>query len=96
MSDRQMTKGELIAALSARMGTDKKSAATALDALVGLITDELVEGGTVVLPGIGKISSRERPARMVRHPRTGEMIQKESDRMVKVSVSKVLKDHLNA
>ena len=39
-----MTKTQLVAALSEEMGTDKKSASAALDAICGLITRE-VSGG---------------------------------------------------
>jgi DNA-binding protein HU-beta len=63
-----MTKTQLVAALAEKMGSDKKSAGEALDAIVGIITDEVSGGGAVTLPGVGKIYCRERPARMVRNP----------------------------
>ena len=40
-----MTKTQLVAALSEEMGTDKKSASAALDAICGLITREVSGGG---------------------------------------------------
>lgn len=57
-----MTKTQLVAALSEDMGTDKKSAAAALEAMCGLITREVSGGGAVTLPGVGKIYCRERRA----------------------------------
>lgn len=90
-----MTKTQLVSELSTEMGTDKKTAATALDALVAIVTREVSQGGAVTLPGIGKVFCRERPERMVRNPSTGEQMKKEADRQVKVSIAKQLKDSVN-
>ncbi|MEO1705596.1 MAG: HU family DNA-binding protein, partial [Pseudomonadota bacterium] len=43
----------------------------------------------------GKIYCRERPARMVRNPSTGEMIPKDADKVVKMTIAKALKDSVN-
>lgn len=90
-----MTKTQLVSALADEMGADKKSASTALDAMVGIITKEVGNGGAVTLPGVGKIYCRERPARMVRNPATGEQIHKEADKVVKMTIAKALKDSVN-
>ncbi|MEN8710131.1 MAG: HU family DNA-binding protein [Paracoccaceae bacterium] len=90
-----MTKTQLVATLAERMGTDKKSATAALDAVCGVITDEVSGGGAVTLPGIGKIYCRERPERMVRNPSTGEQMKKEADKVVKMTIAKALKDSVN-
>lgn len=96
MATKPMTKTQMLAALADRMGTDKKSAGDALDAICGLITAEVAGGGAVTLPGIGKIACRERPERMVRNPATGETFKKEADRVVKMTIAKALKDSVNA
>ena len=90
-----MTKTQLVAALAEEMGTDKKSASGALDAVCDLITKEVSAGGAVTLPGVGKIYCRERPARMVRNPATGEQIHKDADKVVKMTIAKALKDSVN-
>ncbi|KRS19706.1 HU family DNA-binding protein [Roseovarius indicus] len=90
-----MTKTQLVAALADEMGADKKSASAALDAVVNVITREVSGGGAVTLPGVGKIYCRERPARMVRNPATGEQIQKPADKVVKMTIAKALKDSVN-
>ncbi len=90
-----MTKTQLIAALAEAMGSDKKAAGSALDAVTGIITSEVAAGGAVTLPGVGKIYCRERPARTVRNPATGEQIQKEADKVVKMTIAKALKDSVN-
>ncbi len=90
-----MTKTQLVAALAEEMGADKKTASTALDAVVSVITKEVADGGAVNLPGVGKIYCRERPERMVRNPATGEQIKKEADKVVKMTIAKALKDSVN-
>ena len=90
-----MTKTQLVAALAEAMGSDKKGASAALDAIVGVITSEVSGGGAVTLPGIGKIYCRERPERMVRNPATGEQIRKDADKVVKMTIAKALKDSVN-
>lgn len=90
-----LTKTQLVAALAEEMGADKKAAAGALDAIVAVITREVAGGGAVTLPGVGKIYCRERPARMVRNPATGEQIHKDADKVVKMTIAKALKDSVN-
>ncbi len=90
-----MTKTQLVAALADEMGSDKKTAGTALDAIINVITSEVSGGGAVTLPGVGKIYCRERPERMVRNPATGEQIKKDADKVVKMTIAKALKDSVN-
>jgi DNA-binding protein HU-beta len=90
-----MTKTQLVASLAEEMGSDKKTANGALDAIVSVITREVSGGGAVTLPGVGKFYLRERPERMVRNPATGEQIKKEADKVVKVTIAKGLKDAAN-
>ena len=90
-----MTKTQLIATLADEMGSDKKSAGAALDAICNIITKEVSGGGAVTLPGIGKISCRARPERMVRNPATGEQFKKEADKVVKITIAKALKESVN-
>jgi len=92
----QLTKAQLVAKLAEETNTDKKAASAMLDALTGIITKTVSEGGAVTLPGVGKIYCRERPERMVRNPSTGEQIKKDSDKVVKITVAKALKDSINA
>ena len=91
-----MTKTQLVATLADELGSDKKSAAAALDAIAAVVTREVSNGGSVTLPGIGKIACRARPERMVRNPQTQEMMSKPADKQVKVTVAKALKDSVNA
>ena len=91
-----MTKTQLVAALSEEMGTDKKSANAALDAICGLITREVSGGGAITLPGVGKIMCRARPERLVRNPATGVQFTKAADKVVKMTIAKALKESVNS
>lgn len=95
MAQKPMTKTQLVAALADEMGSDKKAASAALDAVTAVVSKEVAGGGAVTLPGIGKVYCRERPERMVRNPATGEQIKKDADKVVKVTIAKALKDSVN-
>ncbi|OIQ67044.1 DNA-binding protein HU [mine drainage metagenome] len=90
-----MTKTQLVAALADAMGGDKKTAGAALDAITDVVTREIAAGGSVTLPGLGKIACRARPERQVRNPATGETLTKAADKVVKITVAKALKDSVN-
>ena len=47
----------------------------AIDAVLGAITDALVAGDKVSLPGFGIFETRERAARTGRNPQTGEALE---------------------
>ena len=91
-----MTKTQLLAALADAMGSDKKTANAALDAIASVVAREVAAGGAVTLPGLGKMVCRERPERQVRNPATGETVTKAADKQVKFAIAKSLKDSVNA
>lgn len=91
-----MTKTQLVAALADAMGSDKKTAGAALDAIASVVAREVAAGGAVTLPGLGKVACKARPERQVRNPATGETVTKPADKQVKVTVAKALKEVVNA
>lgn len=96
MAQKPMTKTQLVAALAEKTGSDKATANRTLEAITDIITTEVAAGGAVTLPGLGKFACRERQARMVRNPATGEQMHKDADRVAKVTIAKALKDVINA
>ncbi len=96
MTQKPMTKTQLVAALSEQADVDKATANRTLEALTAIVTKEVADGGAVTLPGLGKFACRARPERMVRNPSTGEQMQKPADRVAKVTIAKALKDVINA
>jgi DNA-binding protein HU-beta len=69
-----VNKGELIDALSARLG-DKKAATAALDAVLTEIQYTVTKGDKVAITGFGVFEKRARAARTARNPRTGEAVR---------------------
>lgn len=47
----------------------------ALQAFCSVAAAELLAGGEIFLPGLGKLKAKETPARTGRNPRTGESIE---------------------
>lgn len=95
MANKPMTKTQLVAALADEMGGDKKTAGAALDAIAAIVSREVTAGGSVTLPGLGKMVCRARPERQVRNPATGETMTKPADKTVKFAIAKALKDSVN-
>jgi DNA-binding protein HU-beta len=96
MTQKPMTKTQLVAAIAESAALDKAAANRALEALTEIVTKEVAEGGAVTLPGLGKFACRARPERTVRNPSTGEQMLKPADRVAKVTIAKQLKDVINA
>jgi DNA-binding protein HU-beta len=70
-----MSKSEFVDKVAAESGLSKKDAASAVDAVLRTIEDELKSGGEVTFTGFGKFHVAERGAREGRNPRTGETMQ---------------------
>jgi DNA-binding protein HU-beta len=68
-----MNKSQLVDALTDRLG-DRRTAATAVDALLQIVVDTVRSGDSVSLAGFGVFESRARAARTGRNPRTGESV----------------------
>jgi DNA-binding protein HU-beta len=68
-----MNKSQLVDALADRLG-DRKTATTAVDALLQIVVDTVRSGDSVSLAGFGVFESRARAARTGRNPRTGETV----------------------
>jgi DNA-binding protein HU-beta len=69
-----MNKSQLVDALADRLG-DRRTAATAVDALLQIVVDTVRSGDSVSLAGFGVFESRARAARTGRNPRTGEAVE---------------------
>ncbi|AVT32215.1 DNA-binding protein [Plantactinospora sp. BC1] len=69
-----MNKAELIEALAARLG-DRKTATSALDAVLAEVQAAVTKGDRVAITGFGVFEKRVRGARTARNPRTGESVK---------------------
>lgn len=90
-----MNQAELINALSQEASLTKKEAEGILKKLGEVVQAELVEGGEVTLPGIGKLHVERKEARKGRNPSTGAAIDIPAKRVPKFSAAKALKDAVN-
>lgn len=83
-----------MAELSERWGVSKKQAGEMYDNLIDLTFKEIKRAGEFVMPGLGKLMKKNRPARMGRNPATGETIKIPAKTVVKFSVAKAAKEAL--
>jgi nucleoid DNA-binding protein len=70
-----MNKTYLIKHVAETLGVTKSKAEEAVSAVLGGIEATLVAGEKVQISGFGNFTTKVRPARSGRNPRTGEVIQ---------------------
>lgn len=87
-----MNKAALVEKVQAVLGGTKADAERAVDTMIDSITAELKSGNEVSIAGLGIFSTKMRPARQGRNPRTGESITIEAMRVPKFRAAKALKD----
>ena len=89
-----MTKLEVIKLWQEATGITQKQAAEYLERLGDIIAAELLGGGEVPLPRVGKITVVARAARKGRNPRTGEVIDIPASKGLKITTAKDLRESL--
>jgi DNA-binding protein HU-beta len=70
-----VNKTDLVEALAARLGSDKKSAGNALDGVIKIVYANVAKGNRVSITGFGAFEKRVRPAHKARNPATGESVR---------------------
>ncbi len=80
--------------LSETWGVSKKDASDMYDKFLALTYKEIKRAGEFVMPGLGKLVKKNRPARMGRNPATGESIKIPAKTVIKFSVAKAAKEAL--
>ena len=78
-------------ALSETHELPKKQANAVLEDMVALITKHLKKGDRIRIGGLGILQVRKRPARMGRHPRTGEPLPIPARRAPRITAGTGLK-----
>lgn len=86
-----MKKNDLISAMVEK-GMSKQDAVNALFVLTKIAEEQIAAGNAFALPGIVTIQITERAARTGRNPATGETMQIEAKRVLKIKPVKALKD----
>ncbi len=95
MANDLVNQRQIVEKVANETGLEKKMVETTLKSLGSVVVAEVAAGNSVALLGLGRLSYRERPARTVRNPHTGEPIQKDSDRTPRMSFTKSLKAAVN-
>jgi DNA-binding protein HU-beta len=90
-----MTKNDMIAAIAENTGLTKKDVAAVIDTLTGVVTDALVAGDKVTLPGLctfETVDVKEKTGTVMMGPRKGETYTTPAHRAPKVRVAGNLKN----
>ena len=90
-----MNKAEFVAAVADAAELSKTDAASAVDAVISVITKTLKKGETVTLVGFGTFEVRKRAARQGRNPKTGETIKIKASKNPSFKAGKALKEAVN-
>ena len=86
-----MKQSELIEHFAKTTGLSRKQVKEFFDELASLAQREVLQTGEFVLPGLGKLVSRQRKARQGRNPATGEAIKIPARKSFSFRVGKSLK-----
>jgi DNA-binding protein HU-beta len=81
-----MNKAELIEAVASRSNVSKDDARKIIDNLKDVVIDEVSSGTEVKIPGFAAFTPYTSPARVMKHPRTGEDTEVPERKSVKVRV----------
>jgi DNA-binding protein HU-beta len=87
-----MNKADIIAKVHDVLGGTKADAERAVETMIDSIATGLKKGDEVSIAGLGIFSTKVRPARTGRNPRTGETISIAAMRVPKFRAAKGLKD----
>jgi DNA-binding protein HU-beta len=87
-----MNKADIVDKVHEVLGDTKAQSERAVDTVVDAIVAGLKKGDEVSIAGLGIFSTKMRPARQGRNPRTGETIQIAAMRVPKFRPAKALKD----
>ncbi len=87
-----MNKADLAQKVQDVLGGTKTQAEEVVETIIDSIVGTLKKGDEVSVAGLGIFSTKMRPARQGRNPRTGETIQVPAMRTPKFRPAKALKD----
>lgn len=86
-----MNRGQLIDAVAQRTGLDARTIDQVLSGVQSAVTEALISGQRVTVPGFVSFDAVERSARIGRNPQTGASIEIPARRAVRVSAGQALK-----
>jgi len=87
-----VNKSQLIAHVAEEVRTSRLGSSRLVDAVLGGIKRGLREDGSVTIAGFGTFEVKDRKARVVRNPHTGEPIQVKAGRRIGFRMGKALRE----
>ena len=90
-----MKKSDISSHVASQASLSKADADTAVNAVFSAITDALAREEPVTIAGFGTFSTKRRPARQGRNPRTGESITIAASVAPSFKAGKTLRDAVN-
>ena len=91
-----LNKPEFVDLLSERCDITKKDAAEMYDDVFGVLTDAIISGEEVAIPGLGRVKIVERATRVANNPHTGEKVEVPAKKAPKFQFAKNVKDAVAA
>ena len=91
-----MNKTELIETTAEDTGLAPEDAAKVIDSMLATVTNTLISGEDVTIPGFGKFSTVQRAARTGRNPATGAELEIKAATAPKFTAGASLKGAVNA
>ncbi|MGB0749291.1 MAG: integration host factor subunit alpha [Magnetospiraceae bacterium] len=95
MSTGTVTRAHLAEAIYQEVGLSRNESADLLEAVLGSMTDALVEGESVKISTFGSFSVRQKGERIGRNPKTGEEVPILPRRVLVFRPSQILKERIN-
>ena len=89
-----MRKSDIAAQVAGRASLTKAQARSAVNAVFEVIRDALGNGDRVSVTGSGRFSTKSRPARTGRNPRTGESVAIAASKAPSFKAGKALRDRV--
>jgi len=87
-SKKPMTKAQIVDHFADKFDFSKATAAGVFDEIIALAASEIKDAGSFTIPGLGKLTTAERKARVGRNPSTGAEIQIPAKTVVKIKLAK--------
>ncbi|MBR2168181.1 MAG: HU family DNA-binding protein [Paludibacteraceae bacterium] len=86
---------DLITEIAAQTGMTKRRTEELLNATTNVVVENLLQGKSVQLQGLGALEIKEKSARIVVHPRTGERTEVPAKQQLVLRPTAGIKELLN-
>lgn len=96
MSGKTLTRMDLGEAVFREVGLSRNESSDLVEAVLGQISDALVEGEHVKISSFGTFSLRDKKARIGRNPKTGQEVPITPRRVLTFRPSHLMKDRVSA